>query len=291
MKNIDFKLPYSRSENCLIINARDWVRADGGSLLTKDKVTNIQEVKGVGYTSCFNDYEVDVGDKVILTRAAANIAYLRPYEIPDIEGKFANVHWMQVIGKFVGNIMDKEHVQLFYSKVMLEKVESTQDLFGDGKGLYKILAVGGHGFNEDWEPDEITGGLGVGIYCTVEDSTVTCINLNGEDLYFADREYIVQVSDNLTDWHITDDKILLASYQDEMSGSLYNPLVDLSVDDISEVYNRDKFSFVDVGYKFRNRYKVGDIVCVGRDYLTPLNVNGYGFFYTRSDEYMKGIYK
>ena len=122
MKTIDFNIPYSKSENCVIVGARNWVKADGGQLVTGDSVTNIQEVYDVGYTSLFKDFELQRGDKVVLTKVSSNIAYLRPYEIPNIEGKFSNIHWMQLVGKFVNNVLDKEHLQLFYSKVMLHKL-------------------------------------------------------------------------------------------------------------------------------------------------------------------------
>ena len=46
-----------------------------------------------------------------------------------------------------------------------------------------------------------------------------------------------------------------------------------------------------VGSKWAEKYPVETVVCVGRDYLTCLNVMGCEAFYTRSDEYFKGIYK
>ena len=297
MKVIDFKVPYSRSENCIVVNARDWVKADGGQLLTGDKVTNIQEVVGSGYTGTFTDFTVEKGDKVVLTKASANIAYLRPYEIPDVDGKFANVHWMQVIGKFVDNVVDKEHLQLFYSKVMLHKLteEEAMARFGSDlvtgdfcKGLYTVLKVGAHGFNEDWEPAIICRPEEC-MLVTVDDSTTTKICLNGEDLYFTDMEFLVHHMNNM--WEAFEDKIVLKPYEDEKSGSLLNSLVDLDYDDISEIYNRDKFIVTRAGSKWAEKYPEETIVCVGRDYLTCLNVMGCEAFYTRSDEYFKGIYK
>ena len=297
MKVIDFKVPYSRSENCIIVNARDWVKADGGQLLTGDKVTNIQEVVGSGYTGTFTDFTVEKGDKVVLTKASANRAYLRPYEIPDVDGKFANVHWMQVIGKFVDNVVDKEHLQLFYSKVMLHKLteEEAMARFGSDlvtgdfcKGLYTVLKVGAHGFNENWEPAIICRPE-EGMLVTVDDSTTTKICLNGEDLYFTDMEFLVHHMNDI--WEAFEDKIVLKPYEDKKSGSLLNSLVDLDYDDISEIYNRDKFMVTRVGSKWAEKYPEETIVCVGRDYLTCLNVMGYELFYTRSDEYFKGIYK
>lgn len=296
MKTIDFKVPYSRSENCIVVNARDWIKADGGQLLTGDSVTNIQEVVGSGYTETFTDFTVEEGDRVVLTKASANIAYLRPYEISDVDGKFANVHWMQVIGKFVGGVVDKEHLQLFYSKVMLHKLTEEEAMARFGidlvtgdfcKGLYTVLKVGVHGFNEDWEPATICR-PGEGMLVTVDDSTTTKICLNGEDLYFTDMEFLVDYFDEM--WHAFEDKIVLKPYEDEKSGSLLNSLVDLNYDDISEIYNRDKFMVVRSGDKWVEKFPSGTIVCVGRDYLTCLNVMGYELFYTRSDEYIKGTY-
>ena len=299
MKVIDFKVPYSRSENCIVVNARDWVKADGGQLLTGDSVTNIQEVVGSGYTETFKDFTVKEGDKVVLTKASANIAYLRPYEIPDIEGKFANVHWMQVIGKFIDNVVDKEHLQLFYSKVMLHKLtdEEAVERFGRElihddfcKGLYTVMKVGAHSFNDDWEPAIICRPE-EGMLVTVDDSTTTKICLNGEDLYFTDMEFIVDYFDD--GWRAFEDKMVLVPYEDEKSGSLLNSLVDLDYDDISEIYNRDKFKVVRAGSKWVEKYPEdgNTIICVGRDYLTCLNVMGCELFYTRSDEYFKGLYK
>ena len=58
-------------------------------------------------------------------------------------------------------------------------------------------------------------------------------------------------------------------YQEEMNGSLYNPLVDLEVEDISEVYNRDIFRVINTGKNVKS-VKQGDIININRDVLSSV---------------------
>ena len=84
-------------------------------------------------------------------------------------------------------------------------------------------------------------------------------------------------------------KILLKPREYEnKTGSLFNPYVDLDVEDISEVYDRDRFEVVSVGEKITTVHK-GDLISVGRDYLRSIKFLGQEYFIADSDEYVRGI--
>lgn len=297
IENFDCAVPYSKTENCVIVKGEDWVKATESALITKkEQVTNIQEVQGVGYTEVFADHGLKAGDKVVLTKAASNIAYLKPYKLPDHDKKYSNVHLMQVIGK-----LEDDNVNLLYSKVELIQ-PNMQGLPAKAmytgmemQGLYFVTDVGMHGFTEAWEPSEVNS-VQAGKYAIVDGTLMTKIDTKKGAVYFTEREFIVAQCDeenfsfDIKDWDVMEDKLVLEPYIDEKNGLLYNPLYDLEENDISEVYNPDKFKVIKVGKNFESKFSEGDIVHVGRDYLNFLNVFGKELFFTRTDEYIKGKY-
>ena len=91
LKNYICNIPYSKTENCIIINARDWIDKSDSALITNKKNTGVQVVDGVGYTEVFTTHNINTGDEVLITKVASQIAYLRPYEIPDDDNHFPTI--------------------------------------------------------------------------------------------------------------------------------------------------------------------------------------------------------
>ena len=74
-----------------------------------------------------------------------------------------------------------------------------------------------------------------------------------------------------------------------MNGSLYNPLVDLEVEDISEVYNRDIFRVINTGKNIKS-VKQGDIININRDVLSSVKYKFKKYYMINGDEYIRGKY-
>ena len=74
-----------------------------------------------------------------------------------------------------------------------------------------------------------------------------------------------------------------------MNGSLYNPLVDLEVEDISEVYNRDIFKVINTGKNIKS-VKQGDIININRDVLSSVKYKFKKYYMINGDEYIRGKY-
>lgn len=285
LRNYICNIPYSKTENCIIINARDWVDKSDSVLITNKKNTGVQVVDGVGYTEVFTTHNTNTGDEVLITKVASQIAYLRPYEIPDDVNKYANIHQMQIIGKF----MD-DKLELFYDKVELEKIEFDRDtaFITDDSSFcaYKVINIGSHSFTDDWKPKPLE--VQVDMIVLVDEHVCTVF----DDRYFVEESKIVGyfngdiTIENLVPFST---KILLEPVERlEKNGSLYNPLVNLDEEDISEVYNRDRFNVIHIG-SYIDTVKEGDTISIGRDYLNNIIFSGKEYFIASSDEYIRGI--
>ena len=292
MYKFEYNIPYTKSENCILISARDWVDGSQSSLIKRTGVTNIQKVLDVGYTEVFKTHEVSEGDTVLISKASSQIAYLKPFDIPNNIGKFANVHWMQVLGRV--SELTSSGIELFYNKVLLREVKMSSSLLimEDDKKLYEVLKVGPHNFTDEWE--EIPMEVEEGMLVLVNDGSLTKVELTDGIYYITEENNVIGYfgGENLVlDKFIPlSTRILLKPYEKEVSdGGLYNPLVDLDIEDISEVYDRDMFKVVNVGEKITS-VKKDDIISVNRDSLSHICYNRESYFVANSDEYIRGRY-
>ena len=67
-----YDIPYSKTENCVLISAREWLRSNQSSLEIEDRITNIQKVLDVGYTEVFKTHKLNEGDTIIISKASSN---------------------------------------------------------------------------------------------------------------------------------------------------------------------------------------------------------------------------
>ena len=285
-ENFECNIPYTKSENCIIINARDWVDKSETSLILSKRNTGIQKVDGVGYTEVFKTHEIDIGDEVLITKVASQIAYLRPYEIPDDNNMYANIHQMQLIGKYIRD----GSIELFYDKLQLEKIYLHQgDLITNDSSycMFRVVNTGSHAFDSDWNKKELE--VEKDMYVLLDEHVCTTFS---DDFYYAEEGRVVgyfEGGSTLDDLVPLSTKILLKPKPCmDKTGSLYNPLVDLDVEDISEVYDRDRFEVIAVGKEI-DTVKKGNIISVGRDYLSSISFAGAEYFYADSDEYIRGL--
>ena len=292
MYKFEYNIPYTKSENCILISARDWVDGSQSSLIKRTGVTNIQKVLDVGYTEVFKTHKVSEGDTVLISKASSQIAYLKPFDIPNNIGKFANVHWMQVLGRV--SELTSSGIELFYNKVLLKEVKVNNSLLimEDDKKLYEVLKVGPHNFTDEWEeiPMEVEEGMSV----LVNDGSLTKVELTDGIYYITEENNVIgyfEGEDLVLDKFIPlSTRVLIKPYEKEVSdGGLYNPLVDLDIEDISEVYDRDMFKVVNVGEKITS-VKKDDIISVNRDSLSHICYNRESYFVANSDEYIRGRY-
>lgn len=287
-----YDIPYSKTENCVLISAREWLRSNQSVLETGDRITNIQKVLDVGYTEVFKTHKLNEGDTIIISKASSKIAYLRPFEIPNNVGKFANVHWMQVLGKVTS--LESSSIELFYNKVLLKEInniQTSQLITEEDNTIFEVINVGPHGFNSKWE--EIPLEVKKGMYVFVNKNNCTPVELTDGIFYIIEDTsllgYFNDTSFTLENFTPFDERITLEEYQEEMNGSLYNPLVDLEVEDISEVYNRDIFRVINTGKNIKS-VKQGDIININRDVLSSLKYKFKKYYMINGDEYIRGKY-
>jgi len=281
LTNFNYKIDYTKSRNHILINPKDWEQ-DASKLihgysiygdvamnyLTKVLKTNIDN-------SMFGE-PVNEGDLVLLTKAASKISYLKPFEI--IKGfdkaKLSNVHIMQVIGKFTDNKMTLENFVPLFDKVVMEKVpvEISKLIYAgenETTSVGKVIKIGTGGFTSKWEHREME--VKEGDYVLLRDNITTTIYLNNIEYICTEDSMIVgkfqDSSLDMSTLQMFHKGVMLEEKQEEKvlgSNVLFNPLYDLDVEDISDVYQRDRFKVINKSNNIEE-VNINDIIVISRD--------------------------
>lgn len=288
-------LPYTKSENCILVYAKECSSLENNSNLILSNVRGYtREVLDVGYTEVFLTHKLAKNDVVVVSKTMENISHLRNFTIDgEYDNKqLVNIHCMQILGRV--NSDHPYNIELFYNKVLLSEV-ILENVITSEK-IYSVLGVGPHNFDDNWNkiPMEVRERYLV----LVTQNSLTPVPesvCNEPNLYITEENNIVGYFGGSSlsmdeDFIPLSNKIVLAPHEDTMCGSLQLVKYDEEVDDISEMYNRDKFDVVAVGKDIK-QIKKGDIINVNRDTLSPITFNYKDYFIANGDDYIRGIYK
>ena len=288
-------LPYTKSENCVLVYAKECSSLENNSNLILSNVRGYtREVLDVGYTEVFLTHKLTKGDVVVVSKTMENISRLRNFTIDsEYDNKqLANVHCMQILGRVNSDF--PYNIELFYNKVLLSEV-ILENVITSEK-IYSVLGVGPHNFDDNWNKIPMEVRERYLVLVTQNSLTPVPESVSNEpNLYITEENNIVGYFGDSSlsmdeDFIPLSNKIVLTPHEDTMCGSLQLVKYDEEVDDISEMYNRDKFDVVAVGKDIK-QIKKGDIVSVNRDTLSPITFNYKDYFIANGEDYIRGIYK
>lgn len=281
LENFNYNIDYTKSRNHVLINPKDWEQdasklIHGYSIYGDVAMNYLTRVLKTNIDNAMFGEPVKEGDLVLLTRAASKVSYLKPFEISTgiDKAKFSNVHIMQVIGKFTNNRMTLEDFTPLFDKVLMERVPvelSTLIYAGNDEvtSVGKVIKVGTGGFTNKWKHREME--IKEGDYVLLRDNITTTVSLNHEEYMCTEDSMIVgRFKDSNLDMNTLElfhRGIMLEEKQEEKvlgSSMLLNPLYDLDVEDISDVYQRDRFKVINKNNKITD-VNINDILVINRD--------------------------
>lgn len=288
-------LPYTKSENCVLVYAKECSSLENNSNLILSNVRGYtREVLDVGYTEVFLTHKLVKNDVVVVSKTMENISRLRNFTVDDEydDKQLVNIHCMQILGRVNSDF--PYNIELFYNKVLLSEV-ILENVVTSEK-IYSVLKVGPHNFDDNWNKIPMEVRERYLVLVTQNSLTPVPESVSNEpNLYITEENNIVGYFGG-SDLSMDEDfiplsnKIVLTPHEDTMYGSLQLVKYDEEVDDISEMYNRDKFDVVAVGKDIK-QIKKGDIINVNRDTLSPITFNYKDYFIANGEDYIRGLYK
>lgn len=302
LEKFNYNIPFTKSDGCVLINAKAW--EDNTSQLIQSYnmkgercISYINKVLKVNLNKEVYGEPVKEGDLVFISRQASRVSYLQPYKLPNSFDEYANVHILQVIGKFENNEISFRHFSPLFDKVFMKEVKTpTSSLFlTDNKtNVAEVIKVGSHGFTSDWKPKP--NNCLVGNYVLYRDNVVTEITLEGKDYiattdamivgYFRDKNDLSV--DNLV---LYGNNILLEVYEEEnIEGSiLIKPNKD-EKDDLTELYSDPRFKVVNVARDVKD-IKKGDKVIVDMIHTNYVTIDGKRYYLLDGSKNIVGTYE
>lgn len=301
----DYQVEGSRSENCILIDSNNWIVNTSNAIVgfnSRGGISNtyITEVLDTNISSehDYAKYDITSGNIVLLTAVSTRMYCSRTFQIP-LNGdttKYTDIPIRHIIGRFEKGIISISSLTLFDNQVLLIPVDDTTLVENNttllttsiNKNVFRVVKTG----------DKVSE-VGEGSLVWVRDNIATDIMIKGESYWVArEADIIAHFPEHATtsfnnleplfDWIITED--YMSNYA-EGSCSILNPSYDVhsDIDQVSEVYNEDRFKVLKSAVAF---IKSGDVLDVPReatDYATFLGnryylLNGTKFINARIGE-------
>lgn len=289
----DYKVHGARSNNCILINAQNWlantsndivgVNSRGGianNYITEVLDTNIENEEYVG--------TITAGDFVMLTSVASRLYTSHTFTIPIKmdNTKYTDIPVSHVVGKFINHDISFPSFNVLANYVMLEVLESV-DTKNDGfvvstektKTICKIVKVG----------PQVTD-LCTGDVVLIRDNVSTETMLNGKKYSIVSDDMVLgkfisvdfekPLAENLI---LRNTFILLDEYQPDYAGSMHTiamPQYDASQDEgLSGIYSENTYTVLlsnvdDILPKdlvYINRAATEYVTYLGKRYYVALN--------------------
>jgi co-chaperonin GroES (HSP10) len=307
LEKFNYNIKYTKGDSCILIDPKNWV----------ENTTNIVQTYSIDGKAAMNymttvlkeniDEEIfgkplNEGDLVILTKIASKVSYLKPFEIAYNFGKnkYSHIHVMQVIGKFEDNIISLDTLTPLFDKVIMEEIKVSQSsiLFIDEEqatSVGKVIKVGSGGFTNKWKHRDME--VSVGDYVLLRDNITTSINIDNKDYICTEDSMIMgKFKDGIIDMkniELFHDNIILEEKQEEKalgSSILFSPTLDLEEEDISEIYQRDRFKVINKSDKV-NDVDVDDVIIINRDCTNYIIFKGTKYFTIKGTKQIEGKIK
>lgn len=280
----DYKVKGSRSENCILIDTNNWYVNTSNAVIGVNSRggisdTNITEVLAANIPegSKYKGYVKD-GDIVLITTVASRMYCARTFGIPiNFDGaRYTDIPMAHVIGVFERRQITLPTLKLLGSYVMLTPYDNLPDGLVIStqlnKTTYKVVKVG---------PDSKE--VSKGDIVLTRDNIVTEIRINGVPYGITTEDMIVGKFKNYTrieDLEVLPTRIIMSDYMSkhaEGSSVLLNPGYDVhtDIDQVSEVYNEDRFKVIHSAVEGINS---GDVLDILRETTNYSTLNGEKYF-------------
>lgn len=272
LANIDYNV--NGTENCVLINTREWLYPDN-TLILKYKmsgrtvITYLNKALKVNVDTAKFPTHIGEGQSLLLSQIVSSISMDREHKI---EGNYYyNVPITQVMGYFVDNKITYDNLIMLYDKILVEKVNIHKDELikrvDDNTMVGKVLKVGTNAFDKNWKPLPLR--VSVGDTVLIRDNATTLITLNNKEYYAIEHGNIIgKFHDSLSmnSIEVINDYMIMHEYVDELK--IDDSIISTRLDsyegmDWSSYYNDSIFIVI---HKDKNLTKVniGDKVVVNR---------------------------
>lgn len=272
LANIDYNV--DGTENCVLINTREWLYPDN-TLILKYKmsgrtvITYLNKALKVNVDTTKFPTQIQEGQALLLSQIVSSISMDREHKI---EGKYYyNVPVTQVMGYFKDNKITYNNLVMLYDKILVEKVNIHEDelikRINDNTMVGKVLKVGTNAFDKNWKPLPLQ--VSVGDTVLIRDNATTLITLNNKEYYAIEHGNIIgKFHDSLSmnSIEVINDYMIMHEYVDELK--IDDSIISTRLDsyegmDWSSYYNDSIFIVI---HKDKNLTKVniGDKVVVNR---------------------------
>ena len=269
--NIDYNV--DGTENCVLINTRDWLYPDN-TLVLKYKmsgrtvITYLTKALKVNVDTAKFPTHIEEGQTLFLSRIVSDISMHREHKIES--NYYYNAPITQVMGYFVDNKITYDNLVMLYDKILVEKVDIHKDELikrvDDNTMVGKVLKVGTNTFSKEWKPLPLQ--VSVGDTILIRDNATTLITLDNKEYYAIEHGNIIgKFSDSLSmnNIEVINDYIIMHEYVDELK--IDDSIISTRLDsyegmDWSSYYNDSIF----IVHKDKNLTKIniGDKVVVNK---------------------------
>ena len=270
--NIDYNV--DGTENCVLINTRDWLYPDN-TLVLKYKmsgrtvITYLTKALKVNVDTAKFPTHIEEGQTLLLSRIVSDISMHREHKIEN--NYYYSTPITQVMGYFVDNKITYDNLVMLYDKILVEKVDIHKDELikrvDDNTMVGKVLKVGTNTFSKEWKPLPLQ--VYVGDTILIRDNATTLITLDNKEYYAIEHGNVIgKFSDSLSmnNIEVINDYIIMHEYVDELK--IDDSIISTRLDsyegmDWSSYYNDSIFIVI---HKDKNLTKIniGDKVVVNK---------------------------
>ena len=291
LENFKYNVRQSKSENCVLIDTKKWIY-DKNTLIRgyyKDGTVKANFITKVLETNINKkEFPIDVnkGDTILLSRQAVNLAKRSSYELYKQPSKYANVHVQNILGVFEDGKQSASSLTLFPNKVLMRKIEVPENDFivvnyENPTFVGEVINTGSFRLNSKLQKEDMFVEKGDKVLCT--DAVATEVLLDNETYYLIHDTSVAgkfNTKLDMEDFTPYGAQVILEEEQEntiEGHSSLYNPVVDLEEDDITEVYRSDRYKVLAVGSNVE-QLKKDNLVYVNRDITNYVTFKGTRYY-------------
>ena len=270
--NVDYNV--DGTENCVLINTRDWLYPDN-TLVLKYKmsgrtvITYLTKALKVNVDTAKFPTRIEEGQALLLSRIVSDISMDREHKIEN--NYYYSAPITQVMGYFVDNKITYDNLVMLYDKILVEKVDIHKDdlikRVDDNTMVGKVLKVGTNTFSKEWKPLPLQ--VSVGDTILIRDNATTLVTLDNKEYYAIEHGNVIGKFNNslsMNNIEVINDYIIMHEYIDELK--IDDSIISTRLDsyegmDWSSYYNDSIFIVI---HKDKNLTKVniGDKVVVNR---------------------------
>lgn len=273
---IDFKVP--RAKDCVLIDTKEWIQNSAYGLTVhrmsgRDIPTYLAKAKSAYLDNQNFKESLNVGDLLLISRVASEVAQYRTFSIDGEDKRYYNVPVMQILGSFKDNKISFNSLNMLFDKVLIRKLDDEKGnilkLPENNTMIGEVVKVGTCRFDKDWNKQELT--VKIGDRVLIRDNVTTEIFLDGTTYYATEESMIVGIfkTDNYTleNLDLINESVILDKYIPEktLSSSIFlTPVMNYEDADITSIYNRDLLRIVAVD-KSLTKLSKGDIILADRN--------------------------